>query len=162
VWFDIASSSANALSQNYDSLQFLLDLGLSDFLHLNETRHENVDGRGGNIWTLPLVGLTRFLEKILAILNVSIKYNCEFSAGNIKKSDHTVLTIVADGADSKLAKSLDIQYLPPPDVVLDEIEFGKPSPHHTLVVTVAPTDTICPELREIKGEGETESRKGLG
>ena len=144
VWFDVASPTVNTLSQNHDSLGFLLKLGMSEFLDLNETRHENVDGRGGSIWTLPLIGITRFLSTILEILGVTITYDHPITTIDPSPS---VLTCIADGAISPLASSLSIPYVPPPSVVLEGNNFGVPSPHNTLIVTLAPTNTSCPELR---------------
>ena len=144
VWFDVASPTVNKLSQNHDSLGFLVKLGMSEFLDLNETRHENVDGRGGSIWTLPLTGITRFLSIVLAILGVPITYDHQIDTID---PDPSILTCIADGASSQIAHSLGIPYVPPPSVVLEGIDFGYPSPHRNLIVTLSPTNATCPELR---------------
>ena len=74
VWFDISSTSVNALSYNHESLGFLRSLGLQYMLDLNSTKHTNLNERGGEVETMPCSGLQRFLEKVLYVLGAEVKF----------------------------------------------------------------------------------------
>ena len=74
VWFDISSTTVNALSNSHNSLGFLRSLGLQYMADLNSTKHTNLDARGGEVETMPCSGLQRFLEKVLYVLGVEVKF----------------------------------------------------------------------------------------
>ncbi|GMH82832.1 hypothetical protein TrVE_jg2136 [Triparma verrucosa] len=141
VWFDVASASVNALSRNYDSLGFLHSLGLEFMLHLNSTLHVNLDGAGGNIETLPCLGLQRFLHKVLTILGVDVHFGVPPSAAKelLLDSSQRKLVIIADGANSVASRILSLEHS----------DTNSTKPHKTLIAHLKPgPDGSCPELRK--------------
>lgn len=140
IWFDVASSSVNTLSRNYDSLNFLRSLGLQYATHLNSTIHANVDGAGGTILTLPCFGLQRFLHKVLIILDVDIRFDSPPDTPRALLAAPNALTIISDGANSQTSQILSLEHSPTPPN----------TPPHKTVIAHLPShpDGSCPALKK--------------
>ena len=143
IWFDVASANLNALSNNHESLGFLRSLGLEYFPNLNSTVHSNLDGKGGEIVSLPCSGLQKFLLKVLVVLGVDMQFgvsNAEIDEILAENRDQKRdLLIIADGAKGEVSRGkLGLKDADSPKVIIEGINFGTAEPHETLIANLRP------------------------
>jgi hypothetical protein len=151
IFFDVATSSINALSRNFDSLGFLTSLGIDLVKDLNATDNVNIDGRGGRILTLPCRGLEVFLAKILISLGVDVRFGSnaavsEITAAGLEEESRSLI-VVAEGAKGAALEDLGISAAEPPRVVAGGRDYGPAGTHTTLIVKLRPREgggDVCP------------------